>query len=163
MRTNRFVERTRVLGRIPLSSLILRHTFEPTFAFEKGKWMAAYVILIYYYALMCVRTYDFNTAQRWIRRRFVPFGKGRGPGPSAHDHRTTSGGWFAKIVKFSRRDGLGEKHSRTPLSSNSNAAKGVGRLVSWLADFPESLHSSRTIRMSRADETGLTGRQMVTK
>lgn len=60
-----------------------------------GKYLP--VIFIYYndarinvYA--CVRTYDFNSAQRWIRRRFVSFGKGRGPGPSAHDHRTTSGG-----------------------------------------------------------------------
>lgn len=34
-----------------------------------------------------VRTYDFNSAQRRIRRSLISFSKGSGPGPSTHVHR----------------------------------------------------------------------------
>jgi len=34
-----------------------------------------------------VRTYDFNSAQRRIRRSLISFSKGSGPGPSTHGHR----------------------------------------------------------------------------
>lgn len=48
--------------------------------------------------IIYVRTYDFNSANRWIRGSFVSFGKGSGPGPSAHDHRTAFGGWYEKLL-----------------------------------------------------------------